>query len=73
MFITGDLVRIPQACRLVSANDDSWKLKVLQKPQVAIIIKHGIEKSKILFEDNVWQVETRHLQTYGENNVRQIT
>ncbi len=70
MFITGDLVRIPQACRLVSADDDSWRLKVLQKPQVAIVIKHGIDKSKILFEDCLWQVETKHLQTYGEKNVR---
>lgn len=69
MFMKGDLVRVPQSCHLYSVNHDHWHMHVLKSPKIAIVLKHGSEKSTVLVEDKIWQVMTKHLQLYGGSSV----
>lgn len=69
MLMKGDLVRIPQSSKLSSLTSESWRLRVLQSPQIAIVLKHGEEKSIVLINNSAWEVKTKDLQLYGEKSV----
>ena len=69
MLMKGDLVKIPQDSRLTTVDDNSWKLKVLKQPEIAIILKHGPDKSTILLDNSKWRVDTKELKLYLVDNV----
>ena len=69
MLMTGDLVKVPQRTRLFTAESDSWKLKVLAQPEIAIILKTDDEESTILWNDGKWKTKTKNLKLYWSDNV----
>ena len=64
MLTKGDLVRIPQSSKLMSANPDSWRYLKLQKPKIAILLKSESDKSIVLIDDVLWEVNTKDVQLF---------
>ena len=69
MLMKGDLVRIPQHCRIFSSSEETFKVKVLQEPKIAIVLKVGDRSATVLVDDTEWAVKTKDLQLYGVSNV----
>jgi len=69
MLMSGDLVRLPQHCRVFSSSEECFRVRVLKEPKVAIILKVGSDKSTVLLENSAWAVETKDIQLYGGKSV----
>lgn len=69
MLMKGDLVKVQQSSRLQAQNEESWRLKVLKNPEVAIVLKQGSEKTVILLDNSVYQVDTKDLRLYEVSGV----
>tara|TARA_Y100000593_G_C4317014_1_gene341462 strand:- start:2055 stop:2267 length:213 start_codon:yes stop_codon:yes gene_type:complete len=69
MLMKGDLVRLPQYCRVFSSSEESFRVRVLKEPKIAIVLNVGNDKSTILLENATWAVSTKDMQLYGGRNV----
>ena len=69
MLTNGDLVRLPQDCRVFSSGDERFVISKLKEPKIGIVLKAGVAKTTVLVEEGTWTVETKDIQLYGGKNV----
>lgn len=70
MLTRGDLVRLPQSCRLFSNSVESFRVKVLTEPKIAVILETDTVRSTVLMEESKWTVFNKDVQLCGVHSVR---
>ena len=69
MLTKGDLVRLPQSCRLFSSTVESFRVKVLTEPKIAVILETDTARSTVLMEESKWTVFNKDVQLCGVTGV----
>ena len=72
MLIDGDLVRVPQSSILYSADDESFRLHVMEKPDYGIVLGMEKDKVKVLIRGDVWFAKQKDIRLVGDKNVHKI-
>ncbi len=73
MLTKGDLVRLPQCCKLHNSNDRAISVMELVEPKYALVLEAGEFQTTVLIENGKWLVYNKDIQLCGSSRVHKAS